>query len=231
MIRQWIGSPYFGYPRGTHGRSGHEVIAIVNHIMAGSLAGTDQWFQNNPNAVSAHFGVGRRGEVHQYVGIGDTARHAGRINKPSWRLIKKNSVTGAYINPNYYTIGIEWEGYPGDQITPEQYAAGLALHKWLLEQYPSIKPNEDTIIGHFMIDSINKVNCPGPTFPLLGLILDLQAGPFADVPADHWAAAAVQFCKDNNIMHGQPGGKFDGEKPPTRYELAAVAYEILRPKP
>ena len=45
-------------------------VLIVEHVMQGSLTGTDHWFQN-PNAqVSAHFGIGKDGSVHQYV---DTA--------------------------------------------------------------------------------------------------------------------------------------------------------------
>jgi len=37
----WKGSPNYGLPRGTQGRNGYKVMAIVDHIMAGTLIGTD----------------------------------------------------------------------------------------------------------------------------------------------------------------------------------------------
>src|SRR5881275_244407 len=90
------------------GRKGYSPIAIVVHIMEGTLSGTDSWFANPVSQVSAHYGLGKSGEVHQYVKETDTAWHAGRVNAPSWKLIKASG--NKYINPNYYTIGIEHEG-------------------------------------------------------------------------------------------------------------------------
>ena len=43
---------------------------------------------------------------------------------------------------------------------------------------------------------------------------------FRDVPADHWAADAVKQMSDTGIVVGYPDGKFRGDKPVTRYELA-----------
>lgn len=217
---KWIGSPYFGYPRGTHGRGEHKVIAIVDHIMAGTLAGTDSWFNSPQNVgVSAHFGVGKKGEIHQYVGIADVARHAGEVRAPSWKLLIPDT------NPNYYTIGIEHEGYPGDKFTEEQYQATLALHKWLIKVFEII-PGPDTIIGHYRINGIDKINCPGPTFPWERLFRDLSAG-FRDVPADHWAAGSVARVTGAGLMSGYPDGTFQGDKPVTRYELASVLDRLL----
>jgi hypothetical protein len=46
------------------------------------------------------------------------------------------------------------------------------------------------------------------------------ASPFRDVPADHWASDAVKQMSDSGIVVGYPDGKFKGDKPVTRYELA-----------
>lgn len=165
---KWVGSPYFGYPRGTHGRGGHQVIAIVDHIMAGSLVGTDTWFSSPQNdGVSAHFGVGKNGEIHQYVDVQDVARHAGNVLSPNWPLLIQN------VNPNWYTIGIEHEGYSGQTMSEAQYQSTLALHRWLIYLF-KFKVNPDTIIGHYQIDSINKANCPGSGFPWQRLLDDLS---------------------------------------------------------
>ena len=52
----------------------------------------------------------------------------------------------------------------------------------------------------------------------------VEQGPsaFADVPADHWAAKFVEKVKALGLMQGYPDGTFRGDKPLSRYEMAAV---------
>lgn len=70
MNIRWVGSPNF-----TPGRGGNKIDHITLHIMAGYLAGTDSTFQVTyppERRVSANYGIGRNGEVHQYVRESDT---------------------------------------------------------------------------------------------------------------------------------------------------------------
>jgi len=82
--------------------------AIVIHISEGTLSSADAWFNNEAANVSAHYCVGRVGEIHQYVSEEDTAYHAGSPVNPTWRLLRP------CVNPNFYTIGIEHEGRAQD---------------------------------------------------------------------------------------------------------------------
>jgi N-acetylmuramoyl-L-alanine amidase len=159
---KWIGSPNF-YP----GRGGHKIIAIVNHIMCGSLAGTDEWFKNRSSQVSAHYGVGKDGTIHQYVRDEDTAWAVGQVNHPTWALFDQ---TGGH--PNMCTISIEHEGQPEDGLTEAQYQATLWLHKQLIQKH-GIPADSDHIIGHDKLDSVNRKDCPGPKFPWARLFKDL----------------------------------------------------------
>jgi len=63
----WKGSPHF--TPNVRPQSGpitpHPLIVL--HTMAGSLAGTLAHFQNPDTQVSSHYGVGRKGEIYQYV--------------------------------------------------------------------------------------------------------------------------------------------------------------------
>src|SRR5690242_841723 len=95
--------------------------AIVIHVMDGTERGTDAWFGDASSHVSAHYGVSKAGEVHQYVSEQDVAYHAGVVNSPSWPLLK------AGVSPNLYTIGIEHEGTADSEWTDEQYAASAQL--------------------------------------------------------------------------------------------------------
>lgn len=72
--------------------------AIVVHIMDGSLSGTDAWFASQASEVSAHYGIGKAGEVHQYVEEADTAFHCGTVKNPSWPGLKRKRSTQS-INP------------------------------------------------------------------------------------------------------------------------------------
>jgi hypothetical protein len=64
---------------------------------------------------------------------------------------------------------------------------------------------------------------------VLGLMLAVPAWAevFEDVPFDHWANDAVRDLAAAGILQGKPDGKFHGEDPVTRYELA-LALERTR---
>ena len=53
------------------------------------------------------------------------------------------------------------------------------------------------------------------------------SGPFADVPADHWAYQAVNTLKDANIVIGYPDGTYGGKRAMTRYEFAVAIARLL----
>lgn len=151
-------------------RGGHIPMVIVNHISAGTMASMDSWFTSAGNKVSsAHFGISKLGVIHQYVDI----------RRMSWAngigaLDIANSNTPVIIdhpgiNPNLYSISIEHEGIDGD-LTPEQFAASVWLHKYIKDQIFviwSVETQLDRyhVIGHFMVSPKNKPHCPGPKFP------------------------------------------------------------------
>jgi len=194
----WKGSPNFSSPKG------YKNIAIVDHIMAGTLAGTDSWFANPDSKVSSHFGVGKNGEIHQYVNLNNPAWANGGVNKPSWPLL----IPG--VNPNYYTVSIEHEGNSGDVMPEAQYQATLALHRWLIETL-GISVTRDNIIGHYRIDSVNKANCPGTGFTWDRLFEDLKGGNDVLKVAvllftkdDYWAGADVAIKNGNCAIFVRP---------------------------
>lgn len=161
MVIEWKPSPNF-----TAGRRGKKIIAIVNHITAGLMPGCLNWLCNPGAKASAHYLVTRDGKIFQLVKDEDTAWHAGIVNKPSWKLYDGT-------NPNYYTIGIEHEGWPNEPLTEAQYQATLWLHKQLIQKY-NIPVDSEHIIGHYRIDSVQRANCPGPKFPWDRLFKDLK---------------------------------------------------------
>lgn len=171
MKSTWIGSTNF-----QKGRAGQKPEAIVIHIMAGTLKGTDAWFNNPKSQVSSHYGVGEGGEVHQYVKEGDTAWANGRVSSPTSKLVKKK----AGINPNYYTISIENEGkdlskQPGKQIEAlAELVADIAKRN-------KIPLDREHVIGHYEIFS-PKPNCPSTKKEVLDRILALTKPKEKEAP-------------------------------------------------
>lgn len=152
METTFIPSPNF-----TPGRKSYAPIAIVIHIMEGSLDGTDSWFSSTQSVVSAHYGIGINGEVHQYVDEADSAWHAGRVHAPTWPLLKPVG-DGTFINPNYYTVGIEHEGNEETVWSDATYKSSSTMISEIAQRW-NIPIDRQHIIGHHEIYSL-KI-CPG----------------------------------------------------------------------
>jgi len=156
----WTGSPNFwagraGVPR-----------AIVLHTMAGKLAGADSWFANPDSQVSAHFGVGLNGEMHQYVRLADTA-WANGVLEPGERW---SAIFGAG-NPNPKTVSIETEDLANSaqEVTDRQFAGVLAVATMAKVRFPSITH----LVAHRVISPHTRPNCPGDRW--------IQSGRFASL--------------------------------------------------
>jgi N-acetylmuramoyl-L-alanine amidase len=165
---KWVGSPNY-----SPGRGGHKIAVIVNHIMCGTMDGTDSWFKNRASQVSAHYGIARDGTIHQYVRDEDTAWHAGIVKNPTWPLYSQYA---GHINQ--VSIGIEHEGWPGEPLTEVQYQSTLWLHRYLHDKH-GILLDRLHIIGHDQLDTVTRRDCPGPKFPWSRLFKDLGAQPLS----------------------------------------------------
>lgn len=133
-------------------RRGYKPEAIVIHIAEGTFRAIGQWF-NDPRAnVSSHYGIGRQGQIDQYVDESLAAWHAGNAVRPTWRLIKRG------VNPNLYTIGIEHEGFGNEGWTEAMYQASAALVRDISDRW-KIPLDRAHIIGHREIRA--DKTCPG----------------------------------------------------------------------
>jgi hypothetical protein len=131
---RWVGSPNFN-----NRRRPDDITGIVIHSTANSSTErVVEWF-NRPSAqVSAHYTIGKDGEIVQHVQDMHRAWHAGR------------SVWKGRQSCNDYTIGIELVNL-NDGVDPypqAQHQANVALVSYLAHKY-SVNP--DDIMGHLDI--------------------------------------------------------------------------------
>ena len=104
--------------RANYWTGGNAPRLVICHIMQGTLLGTDAWFRNEESEVSAHFGVGKTGQVFQWVDTDSRAWHAEQAND--------------------YSIGVEHEGFAGTPLTAAQIEATAGIFAWARKQYPAI---------------------------------------------------------------------------------------------
>lgn len=166
---KWYGNQYTN----SSDRKGYVPFAIVDHISAGTMSSMDNWFRDPDNSVSsAHYGVSKSGEIHQYVDIrriawgnGATVDMYPAADKLA-QIVKDNYG----VNPNLYTVSIEHEGTDG-KLTEAQFEASVWLHGYIRDQIAEIYGvdyrfplDSYHVIGHYQVSRL-KPSCPGPYFP------------------------------------------------------------------
>ncbi|MCD8487271.1 MAG: N-acetylmuramoyl-L-alanine amidase [Desertifilum sp.] len=132
---RWVsGCPHFS------SRTGAAITSIVVHYTTSrNINGTISWFKDPRSRVSAHYIVGRDGEIVQMVRDSDKAWHC--------------------LNFNNNSIGIEHVAAEGDKLTLEQEKASAALIKWLMAEY---KVPVKNVFGHrWNPNTPNETSCPG----------------------------------------------------------------------
>lgn len=210
-VDKQVPSPHF-----TKGRKSFKPEAIVVHIMEGTLVGTDAWFRDPISKVSAHFGIGRNGELHQYVDLANSAWHAGRVNNPTW-VGMKAAGNGTFYNPNYYTIGIEHEGFGQTLWSDSMYNRSAELIAHLCVDF-HIPLDRAHVVGHHEIYSIKSCTGQHVNFNILldlarqyrTALIDGTAPPtptpVSSIPAlqEEKKSGSVKVLKNLNIRRKAP---------------------------
>jgi uncharacterized protein YraI len=130
-------------------RSSRSIRRIVIHTIEGSEAGAIGWFKNPQAKVSAHYIVAKSGRITQMVKDNDIA----------WHVRGNNSDT----------IGIENEGYAGQNgWTNAQYDALARLSRYLCDRY-NIQISRKYIVGHYELDPARRTD-PGRYFDWSGYL-------------------------------------------------------------
>jgi len=125
------------------------VHGVVIHIMDGTLAGSEAWFNNPASQASAHFGTGKAGALYQWV---DTADRA-------W----------AQAGGNRTWLSVENEGKGGDALTDPQLQHCAEVLAWAHKTYgvplqTTTDPNGKGLGFHGMGGAAwgGHTSCPGP---------------------------------------------------------------------
>lgn len=207
----------------TPGRYGRRVLAVVCHITAGRMPGCLSWMCNPAAKASAHYLVTRTGDIYLLVAEENSAWHVGFVNKPSWSLYDGT-------NPNYYTVGVEFEALAGEGLTEPQYLSGAQLIAYLMNKY-ELPLDTMHLIGHYRIDGVNRPNDPGKEFPWSRLFRDLRNGVL-DMALEVWMieggrAALAYLEKRGMVLNAADWGKEEKLGAPTPQYLMWMMMQRL----
>lgn len=208
---KWLTEPWCvtrDIGRNYSSRREHVVDSIVLHYTTGgSYLDTEAWFRHpDCRSSSAHFVVGRNGQIDQLVPLDMAAWHAG-----------DGLMLGSHANPNLHSVGIEianhgllrprsgggWETdwgleydqrkYTGPVRAVLRYDDGLAL-LGMWEPYPALQVGAVALLVRTLVQAfgvpLNRIvghqdvapsikSDPGPLFPWSQVREGLQ-GPLGD---------------------------------------------------
>jgi len=143
------------------GRGRTQKLAIVAHVMEGTIEGCAAWFANPASKASANYGVAKDGRIWCFVDpTGPDAPFANGLVQSPDDTVKNLIAAAGGDNLNFVTISIEHEGMSGEPLTAAQLDASGHLGAWLCERF-GIRPDEEHLIGHYEIDSVTRARCPG----------------------------------------------------------------------
>ena len=210
MITKSIGCPESNFRRGRP--FGLRPEAIVIHIMDGSFTAGESVFRDPTTHKSAHYGISRSGEIHQYLDENDTGFHAGIVVNPTWALLKPG------VNPNFYTIGIEHEGRPDDVWPDAQLSASATLVGQIAARW-GIPLDDSHVIRHHQIRA--SKTCPGNWLKIGELL--------KRVPTVAPGAAAMTNAAANPATGGAPVMPIIGAEMPVVRTIRNVNLRRGRP--
>lgn len=197
-------------PNQEDGRKGWKPDMIVCHITEGNFDGAVSWLCNPASKASAHFVVSRKGEIAQLVNLKNTAWANGTATDASDKRYYGKSTLKSVIdrktNANYYTIGIETEGFSAitnGALTDIQKIALIELIKYITTEIKriyniNIAVDRQHIVGHYEITPITKPNCPGKLFPFDEIINQLN-GEAKKMDGDEEMVEKSKFQIDGKI--------------------------------
>jgi N-acetyl-anhydromuramyl-L-alanine amidase AmpD len=164
---------------------------IVLHRTGGTTDTLRQRFANPASGSSAHYIVARSGSVVQCLPETDTAFHAGLVAQPTWSRLRSG------VNPNFHTVGIEFEGASLDDWPDAQVAAAARLVRDIASRW-RMSLDAEHIVTHRMIRPSSA--CPAITCPVAGIIAAAR-----EEPGSRRAPVSVRTRARANLRIGTPG--------------------------
>lgn len=205
-------------------------------VNGGQLYNTNQMVINNANNISSlGNALGKLDHRVNKVGAGAAALAA--LHPLDFDPDEKWDFAAGYGNYNGVNAAAIGAYYRPNEDTMFSVGGSFGNGENMVNAGVSVKLGQGNHVSTSKIAMAKEIkDLRKEVEALKSALLDVHAGRkwntsklqlFPDVSQNHWAYEQISILKANGVITGYPDGKYEGERPMTRYEFATMLFRAM----
>ncbi len=220
----------------THVADGKVEKDSKDAVNGGQLYNTNQMVINNANSISSlGNALGRLDHRVNKVGAGAAALAA--LHSLDFDPDEKWDFAAGYGNYNGVNAAAIGAYYRPNEDTMFSVGGSFGNGENMVNAGVSVKLGQGNHVSTSKVAMAKEIkDLRKEVEALKSALLDVHVGRkldtsklqlFPDVPQNHWAYEQISILKANGVIAGYPDGKYNGERPMTRYEFATMLFRAM----
>ena len=220
----------------THVADGKVEKGSKDAVNGGQLYNTNQMVINNANNISSlGNALGKLDHRVNKVGAGAAALAA--LHPLDFDPDEKWDFAAGYGNYNGVNAAAIGAYYRPNEDTMFSVGGSFGNGENMVNAGVSVKLGQGNHVSTSKVAMAKEIkDLRKEVEALKSALLDVHAGRkwntsklqlFPDVSQNHWAYEQISILKANGVITGYPDGKYEGERPMTRYEFATMLFRAM----
>lgn len=220
----------------THVADGKVEKDSKDAVNGGQLYNTNQMVINNANSISSlGNALGKLDHRVNKVGAGAAALAA--LHPLDFDPDEKWDFAAGYGNYNGVNAAAIGAYYRPNEDTMFSVGGSFGNGENMVNAGVSVKLGQGNHVSTSKVAMAKEIkDLRKEVEALKSALLDVHAGRkwntsklqlFPDVSQNHWAYEQISILKANGVITGYPDGKYEGERPMTRYEFATMLFRAM----
>ena len=220
----------------THVADGKVEKGSKDAVNGGQLYNTNQMVINNANNISSlGNALGKLDHRVNKVGAGAAALAA--LHPLDFDPDEKWDFAAGYGNYNGVNAAAIGAYYRPNEDTMFSVGGSFGNGENMVNAGVSVKLGQGNHVSTSKVAMAKEIkDLRKEVEALKSALLDVHAGRkwntsklqlFPDVSQNHWAYEQISILKANGVITGYPDGKYEGDRPMTRYEFATMLFRAM----
>lgn len=220
----------------THVADGKVEKGSKDAVNGGQLYNTNQMVINNANNISSlGNALGKLDHRVNKVGAGAAALAA--LHSLDFDPDEKWDFAAGYGNYNGVNAAAIGAYYRPNEDTMFSVGGSFGNGENMVNAGVSVKLGQGNHVSTSKVAMAKEIkDLRKEVEALKSALLDVHAGRkwntsklqlFPDVSQNHWAYEQISILKANGVITGYPDGKYEGDRPMTRYEFATMLFRAM----
>ena len=220
----------------THVADGKVEKDSKDAVNGGQLYNTNQMVINNANSISSlGNALGKLDHRVNKVGAGAAALAA--LHPLDFDPDEKWDLAAGYGNHSGASAAAIGAYYRPNEDTMFSVGGSFGNGENMVNAGVSVKLGQGNHVSTSKVAMAKEIkDLRKEVEALKSALLDVHAGRkwntsklqlFPDVSQNHWAYEQISILKANGVITGYPDGKYEGERPMTRYEFATMLFRAM----